>query len=165
MIRKTSIHFVTLSFLVLASVPIKAQSGGEQCAIQITEPQAGQEVPKELTVKGAATLPPGHHLWIFIRPVKDRTESKWHPQAEGFVVDPNTHEWEGPAWLDPQKNAGGLFDVTAAVFSQVQHTALVQYMAAGPTNNYPAIPMPSTACAASPLTVRKVKSEESRNPD
>lgn len=159
--RKSPLCFIALSCLVLASAPIAAQSSAQRCTIEIKDPLARQEVAKEMTVKGTVTLPSsGHHIWIFVRPIENRTDDKWYPQAEGFVIDPETNEWEGPAWFAPQNAAGGYFDVTAAVFSQVHHAALAQYREKG---QFAAIQMPSAVCAVKPLTVRKVQSQEPRN--
>src|SRR6185295_13043742 len=149
---------IALLLLATAAAPLAAQGGAEKCSIQITEPLAKQEISTTVSVKGTATFSPGNHLWTFIRPVrKYRSEERWYPQEEGFFTDSEARAWEANASLAPGHNIGDLFDVTAAVVSQVQHAALLQHMSEGQANNWEPMRMPTVVCVATVLTVRKTK--------
>jgi hypothetical protein len=143
--------------LLLGAATAAAQAGAANCKVELTEPETGQVIPGEMIITGTAVLPPGHHLWAFVRPVLNfRTLGKWWPQGEGGVEDSNGR-WELPATFgSPQKNIGHKFDVTAAVFDPAQHFKLKAYLEnAMETGNWLPIEMPAAACAAQTVTVTK----------
>jgi hypothetical protein len=147
---KNALLVLSLSSLLVGAAAAPAQQAAGKCAIEISEPHTNEVVQDRIDVKGTATLPHGHHLWIFARRVDFRPD--WWPQGEA-AVDLETHEWSGPASIGEDRDAGKRFDLIAAVFAAPEHEVLLKQLAKG--RHYP---MPTATCAAASRIVRRASS-------
>jgi len=153
MIRKSSIFFLSLLFLALAASPAPAQNAAVDCAVVIEEPHSGQVMPNRIAVAGTATLPPGHHLWVFDR--RFDFEPDWWIQGEA-TVDPQTHQWRRFATLGGDNDIGWDFDLTAAVVGPAEHQVLAAHFSQDINDkNYRPLVMPRAACVAPTLRVTR----------
>lgn len=130
---------------------------GEEIAFEVTCPERDNtEVGGILKVEGTATLPTGHHLWVFARRVD--FEPMWWPQNRG-IVDPEDGTWKVEATIgEPKKDAGRFFDIAVAVFGEEAHSKLVAYRNESmQTGIWRPMPMPEAAAPPKLFKVKKVK--------
>jgi hypothetical protein len=159
MIRKSSIAIVALSALGLAAPSLSVESSSIKCEVRITEPNDGQAVGGNITIRGTATISPDLHLWAFVRRVKPyRTADVWWTQGE-ITFDPTTPEkWEMPATIGNEKDVGYEFDVAVAAFNQAQHIRLLSdFKKTVKTRDPQPDQMPPAACIATRVTVKKTQ--------
>lgn len=149
--NRKSLLLALFSILVL---PAAALAQAPTCLIKITEPREGQQVGRGITVKGTATIPAGHHLWVLARRENFADQDVWWPQAEGRI-DPKTGEWKASASLGESRDIGWGFDLAVAVFKEDENLELKNHVReAMKTGNWLPIEMPESAC---PPEFRKVK--------
>jgi len=155
--RKGLIFACSLLALLPVAALVVAQKTAASCAVRVTEPRTGQDVGGTITVEGNATLPAGHHLWVFVRRDSYRIRAVWWPQDEG-LIDPGTGRWKIPATFGGSQDIGWDFDITAAVFDSQQNLQLQKYLSDSmAASDYRPIPMPAAACAAKMVTVKKTR--------
>jgi len=122
-------------------------------AIEVTVPSRdGVEVGLSKLVKGIASVPAGHHVWVLVR--REDFKGVWWPQGEA-IIDPKTKEWKVDVTFGQPKVVGWNFDLAAAIVNDKNHIILRNYrIKALTTGNWVPIQMPDTVGAP---VVRKVK--------
>lgn len=153
--HKSLLFIVSLLALLAISVPVNAQSSDAKCEINVTKPLSGQEVGRETAVEGTATLPPGHHLWVFARRDSYRSDEVWWLQSEG-IVDPKTKQWKVIAAIGNQNDIGFEFDIAVAVFAPREHPVLRAHRSRSLAEPVTSLTMPVAACAPVIRVVKKV---------
>jgi len=143
--------------LVLASVQYarttRPQEIQSQFDVKIVAPQDGSEVGKEIKVKGTASIPSSHHLWVLIHRIKG-FETVWWPQNEASV-DPRTGKWNVPVFLGSDEDGGYEFEIAAITVDDKEHLRLQKYRKEAILKNaWPPIKMPPTTF---PPVYRKVR--------
>ena len=135
----------------------------EPCEVHILEPRTNQLVSTKFIVKGTATLPAEHQLWVFARPGegKYRPRKKWWLQEGPVWADPATGQWHQTANFGcPGKNLDQEFDVTAAVFAPAEGADLERDLERFEQTDFEAMSMPPATCVSATVTVRKILQEE-----
>ncbi|HYO14106.1 MAG TPA: hypothetical protein VE685_12995 [Thermoanaerobaculia bacterium] len=153
--HKSSLFVVSLLVLLTISAPVNAQGSDAKCEIHVTKPLSGQEVGRETIVEGTATLPPGHHLWVFARRDSYRSDEVWWLQSEG-IVNPTTGQWKVIAAIGNQNDIGFEFDIAVGVFAPKEHPVLKAHRSRSLAGDNASLQMPVAACAPVIRVVKKV---------
>ena len=125
----------------------------EQSIIEITDPQSGSKVGREMIVKGTARLPRGHSLWVLAR--RNDFKPLWWPQREA-EVDPKTHKWSATAVFGGPQDVGWDFDIGVIAVNEEGHALLKDYwIKAMRTGDWRPIEIPLTSSSQT-LRVKKV---------
>lgn len=100
----------------------------KEFAVNVTSPaREGIEVKKTMLVKGTAELPPGYHLWVFVRREDFGADKVWWPQNEGRI-NPRTGEWKVPVYFGGEQDIDWDFDIAVAVFDMDAHHELREWL-------------------------------------
>lgn len=153
--HKSLLFIVSLLALFAISSPVNAQGSDAKCEIDVTKPLSGQEVGRETAVEGTATIPPGHHLWVFARRDSYRSDEVWWLQSEG-IVDPKTKQWKVIAAIGNQNDIGFEFDIAVAVFAAKEHPVLKAHRSRALAGENASLQMPVAACAPVIRVVKKM---------
>lgn len=141
--------------LLFAAGPAHTQDSTFKCSVSILEPRSGQEVASRITVEMSATVPDGHHLWVFAR--RSDFWPLWWSQGEGRL-DAKIGKWSAFATLGVPEDVSYDFDVTAAVVVREQHLQLRDdLLKAMKSGDFRPIEMPPAACVATAVKVKKTK--------
>jgi hypothetical protein len=155
--RKRAFGFLLILLFAsaLLSPVAAAQTGSNQ--VKITDPpREGFKVRKGMTVKGTASIPSGHYLWVLTHRID--FEDFWWPQGEG-KIDPKTGEWKVGVTFGGSQDVGWDFEIAVIVVNKEEHTKLSDYRRERmKTNDWTPEEMPSTA-AGFPPVIMKVNKE------
>jgi hypothetical protein len=150
---RLSTAVLLLLVLLPAAAPLAAQEQPASCEIEILEPQPGQQVGSRITVYATATLPAGHHVWVFARRID--FEPHWWPQGE-MSLKPESGKWRGFASIGVSLDVGWDFNVAVAVFASQEHLQLREYLKKAIDNkDWSPIEMPAAACPPAVVTITK----------
>jgi hypothetical protein len=125
-----------------------------QVVVTISDPaQDGVEVGLSKTVKGEASIPSGHHVWVLVHRVDFK--GMWWPQGEG-VIDPKTKEWKVQVTFGEAVDVGRDFEIAAIAVNNQEHICIRDcWETAMTTNNWTPIKMPPTVGAPKIVKVKK----------
>lgn len=127
----------------------------ESFVVTVTHPQNGNEVGRELIVKGTASIPLGNYLWVLARRVD--FEPLWCPQREA-KIDPNTHKWSATATFGLPRDISWDFDIGVITVDANGHQELMNYwIEAMRTGDWMPIQIPATTSPPRIIRVKKVR--------
>lgn len=142
------------SLLVLSGATAETETADKtKISISITSPAKNSSVGREVIVKGTASIPGGHYVWVLVR--RKDFKPLWWPQREA-EVDLTTAEWSAVAFLGGPQDIGWEFDIGAIVVSRKAHAKLRDYwIKAMQSGDWRPIEIPSTAVAPQIIGVVK----------
>ena len=97
----------------------------QEIAVTMTQPTKDNKVGKEVMVRGTASMPNGHYLWVVARRID--FAPLWWPQKPAPVEDPTTQKWQATAVFGGPQDVGWEFDVGVITVNEEGHKKLMDY--------------------------------------
>lgn len=143
-----------LALLVTSLGAGHAYAQQEPSAVTMTEPTKDSKVGRDVWVRGTASIPNGHYLWVVARRV-DFTPL-WWPQKPA-PVDPTTQTWQATAVFGGPQDIGWDFDVGVITVNEEGHRQLMEYWKkAMSTGDWRPIEIPRVTSPPRIVKVKKV---------
>ena len=148
----------TITVVILGAT--KGHAAEEQFDVKITSPKDSSNAGREVVVRGTASIPSGHHLWVLAR--RKDFKPLWWPQREA-EIDPKTHEWEATAGLGGEQDIGWYFDIGVITVNANEHQKLMAYWEkAMETGDWKPKKIPPTTSPPRTVKVKKVSHQASQ---
>lgn len=139
-----------------ALAPVTTAAQAPSCRVEITTPKAGDQVGHQGRVRGAATIPPGTHLWVMAH-MKDLALEWWPQAGREAVIEPDG-SWVIIAGYGVADDVGEAFEVAAVVVDENTHRRLQEWAATSKkTKEYPPIDFPTPVDECVPVKVEVAK--------
>ncbi len=124
--------------------------------VEVLEPsQNGEEVGIRTAVKGKATIPSDHFLWILVHRIEEQ-EKSWWPQGH-VEITPHTLTWSKKVKFGEERDIGYQFEIAVITVSKEEHEKLSRYwFMVKNTGRSSPIKMPTTAIPPTYRIVKKV---------
>lgn len=142
-------------FLALSVATASTAQENSACKATVDSPQKGDTVGISGDISGAASVPPGMFLWVFVH---RQGLAAWWPQG-GSAAAVSHGKWMVNATYGDGKDAGATFVAKAVVVDQKGNTDLMNYVAkSDKAGIYPGtkIPVPSKdGCSSTEVIIKR----------